>query len=206
MSTCCNKRRFGKRCIVICKPKIRRVIKCVKVIKKKIIVREGGLCPCGNQIDNPGFEEELAPSWVVVVPPAPPPRTGERSDQGQDVHTGDFGFVMDAGVTLRQTNVPVAAGCCYELMFWAKGSSGNTSLTANVYFGVSMTPALTIPIESGSMDNNSWTSYRDFTPCVPAGVTTATVEFIAGGEGGDNIALDDIILASAGSCPTTNNT
>ncbi len=204
MKKCCARRKCHKRCIVIHKKIVKvtkrfkvvkpvKVIRITKVIEREIIIREGGLCPCGNQVANSSFENATLAPWVA---------TGTVTlATGQGAHTGVQGVQLDANEAITQSNVPVTAGCCYELMFWAKGPSGTpNTLTATVTFAGATGPDLTISITGGTMDPNSWTSYRGFTSCVPSGVTTATIRFLSGG---NNEFIDDVILASAGSCPQT---
>ncbi|MGE5654854.1 MAG: hypothetical protein ACM3ZQ_11460, partial [Bacillota bacterium] len=179
----CHKHHSHKCRIVICKHctkvvKKFRIVKCCKVVKpvkvikctKTIVV--GGQCPCGNRVGNPSFESETLAPWVA---------TGEVTiEGGQAAHTGEQGVQLDADEAITQI-VSVTAGCCYELMFWAKGPSGEgNTLTATVTFAGSTEPDLTIFIAGGSLDSSSWVSYRDFTPCVPEGATTATINLVAG--------------------------
>lgn len=152
---------------------------------------------------DPESELELPANWSTnfndddVVPPA----------NDGDIHTGDGSVVFQLTESRENADVyqtvPATEGCCYSLEFWAKGSTGGGdtgNLRATIQYlsaGNAVLGTSTLTIHGGSLDSNSWTSYRLETPPSPDGTTQIKVTIAVTGHG-KSARIDDVILTVSG--------
>lgn len=188
------------------------------IIKKYIFIKKPCpdgecICPCqGNLVQNPGFEDfvpnttlDLPGNWQTdfsaddIVPPA----------NAGDIHSGLGSVVFQLTEGRDEANlyqdVTVQPGCCYDFQFWAKGQTGGgpaaAGLTAEVVYrdgqGNTLTTPITIQVQPGSLDSNSFGSYRAIAAPAPENAASARVLFTVQGSG-KSLRLDDVILTVAG--------